>query len=86
MKDDGFIKITDLGTDELIAQALKYSDTLATPKESQMLFYITGVSINSKPRKDGRYQGYILRDGEKKYLYGKTPEEVAIKIKVYSLF
>lgn len=83
MKDDGFIKITDLGTDELIAQALKYSDTLATPKESQMLFYITGVSINSKPRKDGRYQGYILRDGEKKYLYGKTPEEVAIKIKVY---
>lgn len=81
---DNKIKIIDFyETDELIAEALNKGDTLATPKESQMLINMTGVSINSKPRKDGRYQGYILRDGEKKYLYGNTREEVATKIKIY---
>lgn len=81
---DGLIKIID-NTDELLHEALKNGDTLATPQESQMLVYMTGVSINSKPRKDGRYQGYILNaeDSGKKYFYGRTREEVAVKIKIY---
>lgn len=80
---EGFIKITDLGTDELISEALNNGGTLATLKESQMLIQMTGVSINATPRKDGRYQGYVLRDGEKKYFYGKSRDEVAGKIKQY---
>lgn len=81
---DTSLDIFDLkDVDVAIAEALKNGDTLATSKESQMLINMTGVSINSKPRKDGRYQGYILREGEKKYLYGASREEVATKIKIY---
>lgn len=83
MNDDGFLKIVELGTDELIAEALNNGGALATYKESQMLIQMSGVSINAKPRKDGRYQGYVLHDGEKKYLYGRSREEVAGKIKQY---
>ena len=67
----------------LIEEALKGGGVLATPKEtSQMLIQMRGISINSKPRKDGRYQGYI-EDNGKHYVYGRTKEEVAIKIKEY---
>lgn len=83
MNKDGFIKITDLGTDELISEALNNGGALATPKESQMLLKLNGVSINSKPRKDGRYQGYVLSNGEKNYFYGRSIEEVTGKIKQY---
>ncbi len=58
-------------------------DALTIPEDSQMLIKIPGVSINAKPRKDGRYQGYISREGEKKYFYGKTQEEVAAKMQYY---
>ena len=83
MNDDGFIKILDLGTDELVAEALNNGGALATPKESQMMIQMTGVSINAKPRKDGRYQGYVLLEGEKSYFYGKSRDEVAGKIKQF---
>ena len=83
MNKYGFIKITDLGTDELISEALNNGGALATPKESQMLLKLNGVSINSKPRKDGRYQGYVLSNGEKNYFYGRSIEEVTGKIKQY---
>lgn len=80
MKDDGFIKIIE-DTDELILEALKNGGALTTPKEGQMLINMSGVSISAKPRRDGRYQGYILRDGQKKYLYGHSRSEVAEKIR-----
>lgn len=83
MNDDGFIKILELGSDELIAEALNKGGALATPKESQMMIQMQGVSINAKPRKDGRYQGYVLRDGEKSYFYGRSRDEVAGKIKQF---
>lgn len=83
MNDDGFLKILELGTDELIAEALNKGGALATPKESQMMIQMQGVSINAKPRKDGRYQGYVLRDGEKSYFYGRSRDEVAGKIKQF---
>lgn len=73
--------IDEKDRDELIAEALRNGDTLATGKESQMLINMTGVSINEKPRKDGRYQGYVLHYGVKQYVYGKTREDVAVKIK-----
>lgn len=67
----------------LIEEALKGGGILATSKEvSQMLINMQGVSICSKPRKDGRFQGYI-EDNGKHYVYGRTKEEVAIKIKEY---
>lgn len=63
-------------------EALKDDGVLATPTEvSQMNINLPGVSINSKPRKDGRYQGYIVDKNGKTYVYGRTMEEVAQKIK-----
>ena len=47
------------------------------------MIQMQGVSINAKPRKDGRYQGYVLRDGEKSYFYGRSRDEVAGKIKQF---
>lgn len=78
------LKIIDINdTDALLREALNNGGALATPKESQMMIQMSGVSINAKPRKDGRYQGYVLRDGEKRYFYGRSREEVAGKIKQF---
>ncbi len=58
------------------------SGNLPKKKEiSKMLMDITGVSINSTPRKDGRYQGYYMSNGKKCYVYGKTFEHVEKKLK-----
>ncbi len=63
---------------------INQGDTLTAQKESQMLIDMPGISLNSKPRKDGRYQGYISNsDGTKQYFYARTREEVAIKMKLY---
>ncbi len=68
----------------LIEEALKGNGVLVTPKElSQMIINLHGVSINSKPRKDGRFQGYIVDKNGRTYAYGKTLEEVSIKLKHY---
>lgn len=64
-------------------QSQNNGGTFSTNTEEKMLIDISGVSINAKPRSDGRYQGYALRDGEKKYFYGKTPAEVQKKIQDY---
>lgn len=45
-----------------------------------MLIKLKGVSVNSTPRADGRYQGYATLNGEKRYFYGKTKKEVEDKI------
>ncbi len=57
-------------------------DVLTTPKESQMLIpiYIPGVSVSDKKRKDGRYQGYAVREGKKHFFYGRSYEELIRKI------
>lgn len=74
--------IDEKDLNSLIVQALNGNGVLATPKEySQMITNILGISINSKPRKDGRWQGYVLEDGKKHYVYGVTKEDVARKIK-----
>ena len=51
-------------------------------KEIDMLLNVPGVSINKKPRSDGRFQGYITINGSKHYVYGKTPKDVATKIQL----
>ncbi len=66
----------------LIEQALKGNGVLVAPQEiSQMIINLHGVSISSKPRKDGRYQGYIIDENGRTYAYGRTREEVAVKLK-----
>lgn len=81
--DDGFIKIID-DKNELLHEALNNGNALTTPTEGQMLINMSGVSINAKPRKDGRYQGYVINtDGKKQYFYGRTFEEVTLKIKLH---
>lgn len=68
-------------------EALKDDGVLATPTEvSQMNINLPGVSINSKPRKDGRYQGYVVDKNGKTYVYGRTMEEVSQKIKRFLQF
>ena len=67
----------------LLHEVLKKGDNLTTPTEGQMLINIDGVSINSKPRKDGRFQGYVTENTGKLYFYGHTREEVAAKISKY---
>ena len=41
---------------------------------------IKGVSVNSKPRSDGRWQGYYTDGKDKQYVYGRTRAEVNEKL------
>ena len=41
---EGFIIVSNLGSNELLEQALNFGDTLATQRENQMLLNIKGVS------------------------------------------
>lgn len=50
------------------------------PKEVAMLVNMPGISVSSKKRADGRYQGYITKGGVKHFFYGKTLNEVVLKI------
>lgn len=66
-----------LGMERGIKEATKQKSDInngsfSTETEKKMLINMTGISINAKPRADGRFQGYAMRDGEKKYFYGKT--------------
>lgn len=59
----------------------RHGNALTTPEEErQMLIQLKGVSVNSTPRSDGRYQGYAILNGEKRYFYGRTKKEVEDKI------
>ena len=48
-----------------------------------MIIDMPGVCISKKPRKDGRFQGYVTIDGVKKYVYGRSREDVEKKIKEF---
>ena len=84
MDKDGFIKVIDItDKDEITREVLDNNGSFSTETEKKMLINMTGISINAKPRADGRFQGYAMRDGEKKYFYGKTTAEVQKKIQDY---
>ena len=77
-----------LGMERGIKEATKQKSDIndgsfSTPTEEKMLINMTGISINAKPRADGRIQGYAMRDGEKRYFYGKTTADVQKKIQDY---
>lgn len=79
-----FMMGVEYGKQKSREQESNFSGGFSTEEKTEtMLINLSGVSINSKPRADGRYQGYAMRDGEKKYFYGKTPEEVRDKIQKY---
>lgn len=59
------------------------SGSFSEHTEEKMLIEMTGVSINSKPRKDGRIQGYALRDGEKNTSTARLPQKYRKKIQDY---
>jgi integrase len=48
-----------------------------------MLIDIKGASVSDKPRTDGRFQGYVKKDGVKTFFYGRTKKEVCDKITVF---
>lgn len=50
--------------------------------EVRMLLDLKGVSIDTKPRKDGRWQGRASIDGVRVSFYGKSKEEVIIKMRM----
>ena len=45
-----------------------------------MLIEMNGVSIGAEPRKDGRFQGYILLESGRQYFYGESKQAVAQQI------
>lgn len=63
-----------------ISKKEKGVSTLTEKEIEEMLLNIPGISITSKPRKDGRYQGYALVKGDRIYVYGRTRAEVASKL------
>ena len=71
------------------SQSLKKEDdglnskAFSLREEEDMNITVPGISVNSKPRADGRYQGYMIDNGVKKYVYGRSREEVVLKIKTY---
>lgn len=77
------LQIIDINDTQLLLKAAINTSGEATSSEEKMLIEMDGVSVTAKPRKDGRYQGYVLQNGKKKYLYGKSPEEVKNKIKAF---
>lgn len=51
------------------------------PNTEEDMLHIHGLSINSKPRADGRFQAYITDNGVKHYLYGRSKNEIVAKVK-----
>ena len=50
-------------------------------EEEEMEINLPGISVNSIPRADGRYQGHITDNGERTYVYGRTINEVKWKLR-----
>lgn len=53
------------------------SDTL----EDTILKNTKGIKVYPVPRKDGRYCGYITKDGTRKFVYGKSVSDVKNKLR-----
>lgn len=76
------VKIIDIKEkDELLKEALKYSNALTFEEEVSMLINLKGVCLGTKPRADGRYFGYLTENGKKHFVYGRSRAEVALKLK-----
>ncbi len=77
------ITFPDIGNNAPAGES-QSSDTLTAPqKENQMLLSIDvpGISINATPRKDGRFQGYATRDGEKSIFTAKPAKRSNKKLR-----
>lgn len=61
------------------------SDIVSTTgkKENEMMIDMPGISMCKTPRKDGRYQGHVTKDGVTKYLYGKSLKDLYDNIQRY---
>ena len=69
------------GTEDKIKTT--YGNLYNLKEEEQMLINIPGVSVNSVPRKDGRFQGYLIENnGMRKYFYGRSYKDVIEKIQI----
>lgn len=77
-----FMMGVEYGKQKSREQESNFSGGFSTEEKTEtMLINLSGVSINSKPRADGRYQGYAMRDGEKKYFYGTPPKKYETRSK-----
>ncbi|MDR1905374.1 MAG: site-specific integrase [Clostridiales bacterium] len=77
------IKVYDMfSIDELLAELDNQDGSISNPEKERinMLLEIKGVSVDSKPRVDGRWQGRALIDNAYKSVYGKSKEEVIFKL------
>lgn len=66
-----------------VALQLNHGENRKGPFQKEdltLLLNIPGVSVTSTPRKDGRFQGYVKLKDVKYYVYGKSQEDVLIKI------
>lgn len=68
------LRIIDINDTQQLLKAAINTSGEATSSEEKMLIEMDGVSVTAKPRKDGRYQGYVLKDGKKNTSTGKAPK------------
>ena len=54
---------------------------LSEKEIKEMVSFYPGVSITNRPRRDGRFQGYVTLKNKKIYVYGYTRGQVGQKIK-----
>ena len=85
-KNSGLSTATPMQKDENIdadkGLPKKQDDSFsAKEEEEEMDIDFPGISVNSIPRADGRYQGHITDNGERTYVYGRTINEVKWKIR-----
>ncbi|MDR2047716.1 MAG: site-specific integrase [Clostridiales bacterium] len=77
------IKVYDMySLDELLSELNGQDGSISDKNKERinMLLEIKGVSVDKKPRKDGRYQGRVMIDGKYTSVYAKTREEVIFKL------
>lgn len=86
MNDESKVILIDvLDKQSLIRETIQAMSTcepgaIPQPSEVSMLIEMNGVSIGAEPRKDGRFQGYILLESGRQYFYGESKQAVAQQI------
>ncbi|MBR1676808.1 MAG: tyrosine-type recombinase/integrase [Clostridia bacterium] len=91
--DEATLSIMELAADSMALEQLKSLQGIIPSKESKaeisseedkMIINFKGISISSKARADGRFQGYVIEnDGKRRYFYGDSVKEVERKIQNY---
>lgn len=70
------LEIIDIHNTEYLLSVFNNSKQTNEQEKKFMLINMKGVSIDRKPRKDGRWQARLLIDGKNRSVYGKSKAEI----------